>query len=154
MSKSFGEKRADKRERSILRIMSTCVHFTGIQHEKCEAEVNYHDQFGSGVGCFVSIPCMLCRGEVAVEKTCPMVKYPTRAEANAKQDERDAHTKNAMRAMVAAHNDAKEKGLGKGNGGAGELKCPLCPDGMLRYSVAGYNGHMYAGCTNGCVSWM
>lgn len=153
MSKSIDDKRADRRERSILRIMSTCVHFTGIQHEKCKASVNYHDQFGDGPGCFADIPCTTAFNK-GPTKECPKVRYTTRDEAIGEQDERDAHTKKAMQAMVAVQDDAKEKGLGKGNGGAGELKCPLCPDGMLRYSVAGYNGHIHAGCTNGCVSWM
>lgn len=62
--------------------------------------------------------------------------------------------KKSMQAIVAAHEDAKAKGYGKGNGGQDSMKCPLCPDGTLRYSVASVNGHMHAVCTNGCVSWM
>lgn len=38
--------------------------------------------------------------------------------------------------------------------GAGKMKCPLCA-GELRYSRAGYNGHIHAACsTEGCVRWM
>jgi hypothetical protein len=32
MAKSIEEKKAEQTERSILLIMSTCTHFTGIQH--------------------------------------------------------------------------------------------------------------------------
>ena len=39
--------------------------------------------------------------------------------------------------------------------GAGEMDCPVCKTGKLRYSRASYNGHVHAGCTTkGCVSWM
>lgn len=38
--------------------------------------------------------------------------------------------------------------------GAGEMVCPLCTTGKLRYSRAGYNGHVHARCTAGCVAWM
>jgi hypothetical protein len=39
--------------------------------------------------------------------------------------------------------------------GAGEMACPICEAGKLRYSRSGYNGHVHAGCTTeGCVSWM
>ena len=67
-----------------------------------------------------------------------------------KRVERDARSKKFMQAMVDAHADAKAKGYGKGHGGQDSLKCPLCADGTLRYSVASVNGHMHAGCTNGC----
>lgn len=152
---SIEQKKADQRERSVLRIMSTCVHFPGIQHDACKAGVNYHEQFGNGAGCFANIACTQAypREDVPM-KECPSVKYPTREGAEAEQAKRDAHTKKAVQAMCDAHADAKAKGYGKGNGGQDSMKCPLCPNGRLRYSVASVNGHMHAGCTNGCVSWM
>lgn len=39
--------------------------------------------------------------------------------------------------------------------GSGETDCPVCKTGRLRYSRAGYNGHVHAGCsTSGCVAWV
>ena len=39
--------------------------------------------------------------------------------------------------------------------GVGEMDCPICKTGKLRYSRAAYNGHVHAKCsTNGCVAWM
>jgi len=39
--------------------------------------------------------------------------------------------------------------------GSGNMKCPVCETGNLRYSRAAYNGHIHATCsTEGCVSWM
>ena len=39
--------------------------------------------------------------------------------------------------------------------GAGEIVCPVCESGSLRYSRASYNGHVHAACSHsGCVRWM
>lgn len=39
--------------------------------------------------------------------------------------------------------------------GSGNMKCPVCETGNLRYSRAAYNGHIHAQCsTKGCVAWM
>lgn len=38
--------------------------------------------------------------------------------------------------------------------GAGEIDCPVCKAGKLRYSRASSNGHVHAACTSGCVAWM
>ena len=39
--------------------------------------------------------------------------------------------------------------------GAGEMACPICGTGKLRYSRSGYNGHVHAACTTEtCVRWM
>lgn len=39
--------------------------------------------------------------------------------------------------------------------GSGEMVCPVCQTGRLRYSRANYNGHVHAACsTTGCVRWM
>lgn len=37
--------------------------------------------------------------------------------------------------------------------GAGEIPCPLCKTGKLRFRKHD-NGHIHAGCTNQCVCWM
>lgn len=38
--------------------------------------------------------------------------------------------------------------------GSGEIACPVCKVGRLRYSRSGYNGHVHAACsTSGCVCW-
>jgi transcriptional regulator with XRE-family HTH domain len=57
-------------------------------------------------------------------------------------------------AMNACRADADAKGIRQGSGGMGEIECPVC-HGVLRYSVAGYNGHLWGQCqTQGCVQWM
>lgn len=60
-----------------------------------------------------------------------------------------------MKAAEAAHQDAKSRGLGKGKGGAGEIKCPACERGRLRYVVNERRGHMRGVCTTpDCVNWV
>jgi len=60
-----------------------------------------------------------------------------------------------MKSMRAAKDHAKQQGLGRGNGGRGEMPCPAGCGGILRYSVASVNGHMHAACTTAeCVRWM
>lgn len=44
---------------------------------------------------------------------------------------------------------------GNTRGIVGEIDCPVCKKGKLRYSIARYNGHIHAACTNQeCVRWM
>lgn len=38
---------------------------------------------------------------------------------------------------------------------SGALQCPVCNNGLLRFSVARSNGHVHASCTTRlCVSWI
>jgi hypothetical protein len=144
--KTIEEKRAEQRERSIQLTMQTCRHFNGINHTRCEAGVDYND--------VMPLPC-IAFGNSTKSASCALKSCFTREDAEVKQIERDQSMAESLKAMRAAHDDAKEKGFIKGHGGQGSLKCPVCTDGTLRYSVASYNGHMHAGCsTRGCVSWM
>lgn len=44
---------------------------------------------------------------------------------------------------------------GKKRGIRGEMPCPCCENGTLRYSIAGYNGHIWGQCSSpGCASWI
>src|SRR5690606_525735 len=37
---------------------------------------------------------------------------------------------------------------------SGEIPCPACKSGVVRWSRASSNGHVHAQCTNGCAAWM
>jgi len=53
----------------------------------------------------------------------------------------------ARAAIVAKH--------GKSRDLVGEMACPVCATGTLRYSIARLNGHIHAVCsTDGCARWM
>lgn len=47
--KTFDEK--------VKQEMNRCIHFNGVQHNVCDADVNYHELLGSEVGCFAHMPC-------------------------------------------------------------------------------------------------
>lgn len=60
-----------------------------------------------------------------------------------------------LKAMKDVCEDAKAKGLRKGNGGQSACICPVCTGGMIDYKVSSYNGHIWAACsTKGCVAWI
>lgn len=128
-----------------------CKHFNGLQNSACDAGVQYDsvkDESRKGFGRW---PCWR-EGE---ELTCEKRKFLTPEEVEAEVQEIEAATIRLTKGMVACREDAKQRGLKKGNGGTGKIKCPVCDNGTLHYSVAGYNGHMHARCsTEHCLSWM
>jgi len=136
-----------RHEARVEKIMCHCVHFTGVQHSACEAGIAYADARGAG-----KLPCLR---EYADGATCDKAQFPTRDEAEAEyQAEETMYARHSL-AHRAAHDDAKAKRFGKGQGGADSLPCPVCKTGRLYYRVAAYNGHMHAKCeTDGCVQWM
>lgn len=86
---------------------------------------------------------------------CERFEIMSQAEAEEESDRDIAVMNRVAVAHAAAKADAEARGLRKGTGGTGEMPCPCCKDGLLRYSVASYNGHMHAKCsTEDCVSWM
>lgn len=61
----------------------------------------------------------------------------------------------AMNTFLLVKQKAKEQGFGKGKSGQGEMDCPICSKGKIRFSIAGHNGHCLAICsTPKCFSVM
>lgn len=55
---------------------------------------------------------------------------------------------NSAREAIVAHTGGK-------SWISGEIPCPCCEGGKLRFSVSGYNGHIHAACsTEGCARWL
>lgn len=143
------EKRAQLRERNIQGTLLRCRHFTGIQQDECLAGVSYANFMDAGS----SLPCIPLGKPAAV--TCDKKSCWTREEAEANQADVERRQKAFLNAASAAHIHAAELGFGEGHGGQGELPCPVCQTGLLRYIVAAFNGHMHAACnTKDCISWM
>lgn len=140
----------DDRELRILSRLEKCTHFNGIQNESCKAGVRY-DSFSDRKPCLGnSFP-----NDKRPIPECSLLRKTTREESEQREAEIDAAIERMTVAVPAAKLDAKEKGLGRGNGGRGSIPCPICKSGTLHYSVAGYNGHMHAKCTtDNCMSWM
>ena len=140
------------REQHVKHEMGQCVHFNGIQHDKCRAGVAYRELFGNEPGWAKHLCCL---GDKESPTTCGSAHFPTREEAEKEVDEFEARMDRFSKALRAAKDDAKAHGLKKGSGGYGNVKCPNCEDGQIKYSVASYNGHMHAACsTPHCASWM
>lgn len=151
-SRELTPQAAKRKEARLFQIMNRCAHFTGIQHDTCQAGISYAtvktaktDTEPFRFACFANESHGL---------TCAAAKFPTRAEAETEHVADEAQMARFSLAHRKAHDDAKAKGYAKNHGGVSQCVCPVC-NGTLRYSVASYNGHMHGKCeTEGCVSWM
>lgn len=128
------------------------MHFNGTMHDECRAGVKYDDVQVAGKG----LPCI--RGTKPFDRgeslQCDKRRWHTDEEIRQRVAESDASMERFMLAMAVIHADMEQHGYGKGNGGISEVICPNCSK-TLRYSVAGYNGHIHARCeTDGCVAFM
>lgn len=131
-----------------------CKHYRGMSDkESCEAGVKFASLANHGSKLFMdSCPCF------GPEKAgaCGKKEYSTAEELEAKDREmEDLLVKfGKARTAIVEHLGGPWK---RGTPGAsGAIDCPVC-DGQktLRFSRAGYNGHIHAGCTTeGCVQWM
>lgn len=135
-----------------MRTKKWCNHYRGM-HEKteCEAGVSFASLPLYGTREFMdACPCFgPCGG-------CEKAEYPTDEEI--KENERllavrfENITK-ARAAIVAACGGPWKRGM---HGHIGLIDCPVCNGyKTLRFSRAGYNGHIHAACeTEDCVNWM
>lgn len=117
---------------------TTCIHFTGVQHDACAAGVRYDSLDPRGLKSACLSPAATCGSRV----------YPTPEEIAADTAAWEITFQRvdlARAAIVARH--------GKARGLASEMPCPACNAGTLRYSIAS-NGHIHAACSAGCCSWM
>lgn len=142
-------------EARVRKEMSVCKHFRGIQNDPCEAGVNIRETVGGpDFGWGTRLPCLPWKGNKA-ETECDKKELPTREEAEDEVRRQHNSIENHMKAVGAAHRDAKEKGYGVGHSGRGEVDCPCCGVGRIAYSVASVNGHLWGRCsTRDCVAWM
>ena len=130
-----------------------CIHYTGTVNETCAAGVKYDDVIDMTTTPR-SLPCIDRYNPGKV--TCDKRQIPTAEEVAA--DEADMRLRmegvNKARAAIVAHLGGPwKKGMG---GSSGSIDCPVCVQpNALRFSRAGYNGHIHASCTTkDCVSWM
>lgn len=147
----------------------TCIHFNGMQHDKCDRGVAYEVNWPNGPK-----PCIkfieksarggtyIRAGEVPAErkpwpgadtaKPCPFWQEPTPAEVEQDRIERDAAYERAKVAIrVASQWRVKPK---PAHDRREVIECPCCK-GRLHLSQSAYNGHVHGKCeTDGCVSWM
>lgn len=159
MAKETHEQERNRwRDQLINMAMTECQHFSGVQRDACKVGVNYRELVGGeDLGYATRIPCLGGKHEAknGPRAECSKFSAMPREEAEAHADRVLKSQDNCLLAMAKAHEHARASRLKKGTGGRGELPCPACEKGTLRYSVAGINGHMHAACSDqACVRWM
>lgn len=130
-----------------------CNHYRAMsEHETCSAGVPYATFQGKS---FDQRPCFRDKGG-PIRCGCDLVQFPTAEEIEAAEKE----LAKRFEAIGTARNAIVEKCGGPWKRGmpgqSGSIDCPVCGTAdALRYSRAGYNGHIHASCrTEGCVRWM
>jgi len=122
--------------------LATCTHFTGIQHDACDAGVAYDSVRDVSVRPY-RWPCL--HPDAAI--SCVKRELPTEEEVDAREREATEALHRGMRAreaIIAASDGRRD--------GGGSIACPECGQ-RLNYTIAS-NGHIWATCSGGCVSWM
>lgn len=144
---------SDFNKRQHARRLATCKHFNGIQNDECRAGVAMRSVRDESAKPY-RWPCVpsLSGGECAT--TCAKREFPTAAEVDAEE----ARFRRAMADTLMARKAIVDK-IGpykKGHPGeSGEMPCPVCGAGTLRYTRAALNGHVWGACTtDNCVRWM
>lgn len=130
-----------------------CNHYRAMSdHDTCNAGVAYDTFKGMS---FEKRPCFGKVGR-AHNGGCELQQMPTAEELATEKAEM-----NRRFAMLATARAAIVKSLGgpwtRGMAAAtGRIDCPCCNSkDSLRFSRAGYNGHIHASCsTEGCVRWV
>lgn len=129
-----------------------CKHYNGTVNSCCNAGVNYKSVTQSGVGvAFNRLPCFAKNG---LSGLCTEVAYPDEREMAESEAAIAEYVEKmtAVRQEIMAH--LTEHGRDRRNT-SGFIPCPICDDGRVSFSYAGgYNRHMSAECSNGCVNWV
>ena len=129
-----------------------CKHYRALaSNDTCKEGVVFGEFRVNGVT-FDQMPCF----NPDNKDKCPLAEYPTAeeiAERKAYLNKRFESIGKARQAIVDHLGGPWKRGT---PGQSGKIDCPICGKASsLRFSRAGYNGHIHAGCaTEGCVRWM
>jgi len=131
-------------------IEEKCIHFNGVQNDKCKAGVTYKELAGCEFPCF--------RGEASrkfqrgkLQCGCSKREWPTEEYVQNEIDMWDREHRKIDEGLKAVAHIRKEH---KGKNWSGTVECPICK-GTLRVSHAASNGHVHAQCqTPDCIAWM
>lgn len=136
-----------------MRASIFCNHYRAMsENTTCNAGVAYDSFKGLPFG---SRPCF-CKPGKEPNAGCSLMEMPTPEQLAAEEAEMNEQFEmlgKARRAIVAHLGGPWKRGT---PGATGRIDCPACgAEQSLRFSRAGTNGHIHAGCTtDGCVSWM
>ncbi|TXH09875.1 MAG: hypothetical protein E6R04_06965 [Spirochaetes bacterium] len=134
-----------------MRKTEFCNHYQAMSdHDECKIGVPYEKFIGLS---YDQRPCFL-RGCGPAPGGCEHQIFPTPDEIAIREAEMNKRYERMGKARksIEFHLGGPWK---RGTPGAsGSIPCPNC-DGTLRFSRAGYNGHIHAGCTTpNCCAWM
>lgn len=131
-----------------------CNHYRAMSdHKTCSVGVSY-DSF-KGLP-FESKPCFWRYGNEHPNAGCSLMEMPMPEQIAAEEAEIEKRCQElgkARRAIVEHLGGPWKRGTA---GASGVIDCPVCGgEKTLRFSRAGINGHIHAGCrTENCVRWM
>lgn len=136
-----------------------CRHFRDMtSHKTCRAGVEYDAVTLAKGTKECSLPCIVGarRDYNPLGATCDKRDMPTAEELAAEEAEIEkqcADMGTARKAIVAHLGGPWKRGT---PGASGVIDCPVCGGQQtLRFSRAGYNGHVHAKCSvTKCVSWI
>lgn len=121
-----------------------CKHFTGIQNKQCSAGVKYEDVKDKSTKPY-GLPCLKDGGLTG--GTCAKACWKTSEEVEAEVKEFIEKEKKQRIAYAAVKKHIEKTGENKG-----KIKCTSC-GGILNYTRASINGHIWAKCKCG-LGWM
>lgn len=131
----------------------SCKHYNGYMNKTCKKGVCYDSLAGDSPGILRRLPCL---ADNTTEIECPHRALPTREELE--QFDREMQERVAF--MNVAYSSCVKDALANGfdpkagDGAQGTIECPKCHK-TLRYTISGYNGHLWGVClTPGCLRWM
>lgn len=133
-----------------------CKHFTGTSSPTCKAGVNYEELAGGHHGMMCRLPCWEPNTFAKPEDVivpCEKREFYTEAEIAEILEATERSLENSIKARQAItdHLKANNKPL---RNVAGNIPCPACGKGTLRFSIAS-NGRCHAACSTAhCVSWI
>lgn len=130
---------------------NTCVHFTGISDERCNAGISYRELGDdSRPGMALRLPCYPKHDDERATERAECVRFEAMGRDRVAAE--DAENEAAMERTIKARAAIVEK-EGEATSVLGAIDCPNCK-GNLRYAIA-FNGHIHAHCTTtGCCHWM
>ena len=132
-----------------------CKHYTGTgRSETCRAGVNYNELGdGSRPGMLNRLPCLREHLKEDTVAECALREWHTSEEIAERIAKMRAGAMRTVTARAAIFDFLKANGKPTRNVG-GQIPCPICNSGTLRFSIA-YNGHCHGSCTPaGCVNWI
>lgn len=128
-----------------------CRHFNGLMNKACDAGIVYESVEGVRVPYRKNLPCFK---DAEAPGCCDKRSFYSDEEVAEQVEESQASFKRTIGARNAIVKHLNETKANLAVDQSGLIGCPVCHDVTLSFSRAACNGHIWAKCSKGCVSWM